>query len=513
MSHFLLLLITATGLGAVLALSVLTPASALYRRGMRPVLALGAGLTASALAGWLCFFAFVAGPVAGTAAQIALLAGFIALGWYGREAWASGDMIADVLRPVLISLGAGVIVLLVTFGTLDPEEYFERASNAWSHGLPDDNTLPYLLAEMLRDGVIRSPMNGDWLSSDRPPLQTGMVLLYGPPGLSQGSVLIYQTLSTLVQTFALAGLYMLVRALGGNRAAAWIAVVLLAASPLFIIHSAYVWPKLLPAGLLCVTAALFFTPILQQAGARTGFGALAGLAAALAFGAHGASAFVLAGFALAALALHRFASLRFTFAGLGVFALTYLPWTLYQHFIDPPGNRLLKWHVAGVIPVDDRTLTEALSGSLQEISARDWLVARSENFARIAGEPVNRVLDTWRLVFADDPGAMAGGLRLADFFTWSAGPGIAGPVLFLLPLVLLMRTMRPLASALIAALAVWILVMFEGASTITHQGSFFPQLALIALTAHLAARIDWRLGAALCAVQIVSSGLVYFVFN
>ena len=37
-----------------------------------------------------------------------------------------------------------------------------------------------------------------------------------------------------------------------------------------------------------------------------------------------------------------------------------LPWVLYQKVYDPPGNRLLKWHIAGVIDVDSRGFLEAL---------------------------------------------------------------------------------------------------------------------------------------------------------
>lgn len=513
MTDFLLLLSSSVGIAAIIALSVVGPAAGFYRRGMSPVLALGAGMAASALAAWLCFFAFVAGPVIGTMVQLCLLAGLGWLTWTARTAFTDPAMRADILAPVTGAMAIGILALLLAFGGSEPAEYLIDAATVYSHGLPDDNTLPYLFAEMLREGAFRSPMNGDWLSSDRPPLQTGMVLLYGPPFLSGGSVLVYQIVSTLVQGFALTGIYVLVRSLGGERVAGWTAFALIAASPLFIIHSAYVWPKLLPAGLLCVTAAVFFTRSLDDVGHKAGIGALAGLAAALAFGAHGASAFVLAAFALAALLLHRFASLRYTIAGLGVFALTYLPWTAYQRFIDPPGDRLLKWHLANVIAVDERPLADALADSLQQISALDWLTGRWENVQRIVSDPVARFAQGWQLPFADDPAALASQIRVADFFHWSAGLGILAPAILGLPLALLLRSTRPLAAALLGGLGVWALVMFDAGSTITHQGSFFPQLALLALTAYVFARIDWRIGAGLAALQVLSSALVYFVYN
>jgi len=36
---------------------------------------------------------------------------------------------------------------------------------------------------------------------------------------------------------------------------------------------------------------------------------------------------------------------------LAIVVVFYLPWSAYQKYVDPPGNRLLKIHLAGVIPV------------------------------------------------------------------------------------------------------------------------------------------------------------------
>lgn len=513
MTEFLALLGASLLVAVILAVSITGPAAALYRRGVNGVLALGAGMTASALAAWLCFFAFVAHPAFGTAVQLLMLAGFAWLLWSHRAVYAGSEARADIMAPVLGALSVGILLLLITFGSGQHADYLIMAATAYSHPLPDDNQLPFVFAEMIRSGELRSPMRGDWLSSDRPPLQTGMVLLYGPPGISGGSVLFYQTVSTLAQTWALIGCYVLARSLGAGRVAGWMAFALAAASPLFLVHAVFVWPKLLPAGLVCVTAALFFTRTLADVRLRASAGALAGLAAALSFGAHGATAFVLIGFALTALALHRIPSFAFSAAGLATFAASYLPWTLYQHFVDPPGNRLLKWHVGGSIPVDDRGVLETLVDSLRDVSAANWLYGRLLNLEQIVSDPWARFTAPVRLLLADDRAAMAEHLRAVDFFHWSAGLGLVAPILLLLPVALLLPGTRPLAAAIAASLLVWAALIFDPGGAVTHQGSFFPQLAVFALVGYAASQVGWRFAAILAGLQLVALALVYFVFS
>jgi len=54
-----------------------------------------------------------------------------------------------------------------------------------------------------------------------------------------------------------------------------------------------------------------------------------------------------------------------------------LPWIAFQKFVDPPGNRLIKWHLAGATDIDSRTPVEAIrqaysSRSFSEIAALRW---------------------------------------------------------------------------------------------------------------------------------------------
>ena len=50
----------------------------------------------------------------------------------------------------------------------------------------------------------------------------------------------------------------------------------------------------------------------------------------------------------------------------GLLALVlYAPWLAYQRLYDPPGDRLLKWHLAGVTEVEV-TMTAETRGELRE---------------------------------------------------------------------------------------------------------------------------------------------------
>ena len=40
---------------------------------------------------------------------------------------------------------------------------------------------------------------------------------------------------------------------------------------------------------------------------------------------------------------------------IATFLSIYTPWVFYQRVIQPPGDRLLKWHLAGVIPVTEES--------------------------------------------------------------------------------------------------------------------------------------------------------------
>ena len=51
-----------------------------------------------------------------------------------------------------------------------------------------------------------------------------------------------------------------------------------------------------------------------------------------------------------------------------VVATLCLPWTAYQKLYDPPGDRLLKWHIGGQPNAIEKSLTRTIHESYSNIS-------------------------------------------------------------------------------------------------------------------------------------------------
>ena len=87
-----------------------------------------------------------------------------------------------LIAPVALTGAAALLILSVGFVYGGLKNPFETAANRFLNSLPVDNELPYMVATGLRQGHIPKPLFMDWLTSDRPPLQSGMVLSQEPFG-------------------------------------------------------------------------------------------------------------------------------------------------------------------------------------------------------------------------------------------------------------------------------------------------------------------------------------------
>lgn len=110
-------------------------------------------------------------------------------------------------RDLLPSLA---FTLLITWIGLYPFDWtgnhWALPANRWTE-LPVDSWLPLIFADMLLSGEVRRPMEGDWLSSDRPPLQAGLQLLLNALPIEVGSGLRYQIGASWVQSLVLVPLF------------------------------------------------------------------------------------------------------------------------------------------------------------------------------------------------------------------------------------------------------------------------------------------------------------------
>jgi hypothetical protein len=357
-------------------------------RGTRqvPVL-LAVALVASGAAAMLGFWAFYADPMLGKifsfllAFGSALLTGVVL---YGRKV--DGETLRALATPLgLWALGSFFLVFLgfMHGGTDQP---LGMAATRFSFQLPSDNDIPQFFADWFyTHGHRGTPLvfPGEWLASDRPPLQVGYAMVQRPFGWDT-SGLHYQVLGVVLQQLWIVGLWALLLAARVTRTTRALIMGVTLVSGFAVVNGFFVWPKLLPAAMLLAAAALVLTPLWAELRRSLWAAALFAALCGLAMMGHGSSVFGIVPL-LAIAALRGMPSWRW----LGVAALVGIvvmaPWSAYQKYGDPPGNRLVKWTLAGVSEVDSRSTGEAIVDSYREAGLGGAIHYKVENFRTMAG--------------------------------------------------------------------------------------------------------------------------------
>jgi hypothetical protein len=467
------------------ALALFGVATWLQRRGMETALSLGCALLAlSGLAMcsfWLSWLLLPHFKIA-RFFQFALLLPVLVAAILGFR---HKMLRNDITPPLTIFLISTLVLTVWTHGAGSRRDPLLSASAKWVHDLPGDNTIPFDFARAMDRGGISSPLHADWLSSDRPPLQTALYLLSPGHIISPASTAGYQAAGIALQMFALLGIWVLMSSLGADRRLAAAAMVTTFLTPLVLVNGSYVWPKLLAAALLLVVCAIQLSPSFDLRRNCATWGVAAGLGAALAMLSHGSSGFAIIGIGVAALLLNRLGSARYVLAAASMAVLVHAPWSAYQTYADPPGNRLLKWHFAGVQSIDSRSTRQAIVDGYAALSRNEVVSRRVDNLSNIFSGITPAYAGTMaaaKLMVAGDRRGAAKTMRqvrIGQFFSLIPGTGVLGLALFLLPFGLLDKRLRPLATAILATLTVWVLLLFEPGTTTIHQGSLMPELCLI----------------------------------
>ena len=463
------------------------------RRGLASLpLLLGLGLAASGATAILAFWVFYADPVLGEAFAFTVVGGSLGgIAWAWYEGLDRGLLRQLAVPLALWALGSAFVLF---FGFLHggTEEPLLTAANRFSHPLPSDNEIPLFFADWfyVHGHAGAPPLFADWLSSDRPPLQTGYVLAQRPFGWDGGN-LHYQVLGVVVQQLWLVGIWALLCAARLRPLARGLIVCAALVSDLAILHGFFVWPKLIAAAFLLAALAIVLdrdwgARLREEPWVAALFAALCGLAML----AHGSSAFFV-------LPLLGFGALRGLpgWRWLGVAALVGLlvlaPWAAYQRYADPPGDRLLKWQLGGSLAIDDRGALETIVDGYQEAGFGGALQNKWENAREIAGvEETERAINLARdELSADNPGQAAAALRVPRFYGLLP---LLGIFLLALPAMVVVRARgRPagpewdfaLAALGLSATAtvLWALLMFGNtdAPAMVHVGTLaVPLLAI-----------------------------------
>ncbi len=475
-----------------------------------------------AVVGYVAFWVYFASPTWGKIFSCSAMA----MGVAGalRRPRADLDLGADVKAVSWLIFVVGLCYLGLLYLFYSSLDFDSLAANRFRDGLPGDNTLPRNIAHALFQGEpLRSP-DADWLSSDRPPLQSGWLLLTRPLtlglGLDERSA--SGTAAIWLQSIWVFAVFGLWRALGlaRHRAVAWVA--LLACTGFLAQNTVFTWPKLSAAAFACGAFALWMWPRgravestgeasvnclasgsektntdnnseMHSDGERFGRGASpaaivsGALFAGLAWLSHGGVAFSFLPLVPWLAWKYRRGSWRAWALAAGVFAVLAAPWLAYQKFYDPPGNRLFKWHLAGVIPKDARGTWQTIRESYAALSGRELVERKRANLATL----VSGDWSWWH----DFSTASAGRRRSDEFFltaralTWWLLGVVALP--FVVMRGRLRETWRAhlaLVAWALATLLGWCLLMFTPGTTVIHQGSYAVMLVLFVL---LSLWLEW----------------------
>lgn len=478
------------GLFAGSCVLAVTPGVALLsvvarRRPIGPATALGllfAGAGTAAMAG---FWAWFASPQAGRVfGAVLLLASVAVTGVFGRR----GDLRRLELSPPLaLTLAVGLVFTGFAFiqGGIANNPLRALDARFW---VTADNAIPLQFAmRVAAHHSLSGYLVQYWLSSDRPPLQTGFALLQWPLWGSHPYIP-YQLLATGLQLCWLPGLWIALRVRGLGVRRICVAVLVTAATGAVFFSSIYVWPKMLSAGLALAAVAIVVS---RDDGDRWAGGwVIAVVLGTLGMLAHGGTAFALIalvpfGYVLLRRRGQRLLAVRSVAVCAAAVAALYLPWVLYQRFVDPPGDRLIKWQLAGVIPIDSRGALQTIVQQYQSLSPHQLLANKWENVAALAGN-----YSLWHST-ASDPAwnsSFLGLARLSQLYSLlpAAGPLLLGVFALLLPSGRrTLAAVRPLAIFTGLAIVVWVVVLWGGerVPAIIHEGPYVVLALFIGLCA------------------------------
>jgi hypothetical protein len=495
---------------------------------------LGAGAIV-AVCGYAVFWAYFVNALLGVLFSWAVLgiAAFISVfgprwsprspsGWFGvtpRRPKPNGGLalhrnatgtheVAMVLKLTAV-VGIFHLTLLHLFPT--SVDFYTLAANRFAQALPGDNILSHVLAERLFDSqLVKNPAD-EWLSSDRPPLQSGWQLLTWSAGqfLGLDRRVASGTSAVWFQLLWVAAAHGLLRScgVGRQRAAGWIAVC--AVTGFFTQNTVFTWPKLSAAAFACGAFGLlvFRQP---ESNSRTDIGWAAAFAG-LGWLSHGGVAF---SFLALAPWLGRQAARgewrRWRPAMIVLLLLT-LPWLAYQKFYDPPANRLFKWHLAGQTTKDERGTWQTIRESYSALPVREiWRNKLSNFHSQIFGEWRN-LIDVTSATFAER--------RHHEFFhtaralTW-------WPLLGVVALASRRRlltgdngALAALGGWIVLTIILWCLLMFGTYQAVIHHGSYALMIGLFVFFSVMLDRAGRGWFAAIVALQSIAFATTWAVGN
>ena len=349
--------------------------------------ALLACMLAIGLASYAAFFVYWMSPTAGRVMSVLVIVGGV--GFTLNELRRSRERTAGVIRNLapglliwfLVSAFAVTLLYSVNTGAGPWQANSRYFPAVWS----SDNNLPMMISEGLYRGEYLPGVIGGWHVSDRGPLQAGtgallrpLVLLTDPAGISGQRLASFHhitgiTLNTM-WVLAIVGLGV---ALGWGRRLTQGAIVLVALSPIGVFNSTYVWPKMAAAafGMVAILGVIELGDRADSPRTRsTTDWVLAAVLAALALLCHASIFFFLLAAGLWLIVRGPRPSWRPFLAAVATAVIVMVPWMSWQRLVDPPGNALIKYALAGTFGFDepDKSVLDTVVDTYRAIGFDGW---------------------------------------------------------------------------------------------------------------------------------------------
>lgn len=493
------------------------------------------GLAGFGVLGMLTFWVYLASAHAGRAFAIdAMLACPIVCVLAAIRIRRAGT--ARLLRPLLppVAFFATTTWFMTAIGYqrggLHAADMTSR--NRFVASLPNDNTLPYLLAKQLQDPSRPLPhfLAKPWQTSDRPPMQTGVYLLEQGV-LGHVNFLHFQVVSMLAQSCWVFGVWAFMVAARMSRRAVALALAVTAFSGFAFVNTFFVWPKLFPAAYLMLAAAAVLGGSFETFRRSRGAGLALGVTIGCAMLGHPGSMFVVLALAITIFAVRAWPSWRLLLAaGVGA-AVMYVPWMLFQKYYAPPGNFLTKYQLT---PIRSYFNTQSLSSALRSSYEKaGWTTSLWNKWQNLL-TPLHDWWGIWPKVWhsvTEHPLQLSGtsdtnyNVEHSIFFYFVPAMGLMAWGMVALLVRIVLARWRPSPGTepqswqlrigllslvcLVVNWVIWAIALFGPRATVNHQGSYFLQLLGLCLGV-----IGWwlvspRLCAVLVTVQCVYEVWIY----
>jgi hypothetical protein len=428
---------------------------------------------------WIYFFDSGAGRLAAIVCWFASVVLFV---WELLRTDAAGRRPAAAMLRDRDAWLPGVLMLLLTAAYLSLLLVRGAPLDSYVRQMPPDNAIPALLANRIDPPV---PQIGprprfliaDWLSSDRPPLQSAVLLAVRPFASHRYPDLTSQAVGTICQIGWVVALYALARQLRLTTRQTAYVLIGCACSGFFLCNTVYVWPKLLAAWLFVGALTLILHVVLDR---RPTLPLALVIAALLALSvlSHGGALFTVLVLPVLCVSYRCWPVVtRGQAIAAAALAIVFLaPWMMYQRVYDPPGNRLVKGHLAGFGAIDDRGTLEAIVEEYGKRTIGWHLAARWANVEQQVRIDARGPTETW-----------SDWIRRQQFFHHLAT--LDALALGFIGLAWRRRSRTPEAAAAlthvrrlllytIAAMALWCVLMFNPGTAIVHQGSYAVTMLL-----------------------------------